>query len=162
MRLRETQKALQLPFYFFFLSFFRSHHFFWTGWQKFFHGGTTVLLSMTCVTKIEHVFFFFSLSTGFWMDCLKLFSKCLIINYQGSVRPRSDLLLGHIKKSFHKKCSSSCYSQCVWHMRQLKHGIQHSQHPKTHKKQPETWNKLASQWMAEDSRVKTDRNQVDK
>ena len=44
----------------------------------------------------------------------------------------------------------------------LKHGNQHSQHPKKHKKQPETRNKLASQCMAEDSRVKTERNRVNK
>ena len=35
-------------------------------------------------------FFFFSLLTGFWTDCLKLFSKRFIINYQESVWPRSD------------------------------------------------------------------------
>ena len=78
-------------------------------------------------------FFFFSFSTGFWANCLELFSKRFIINYQGSVWPRSDSFLGHTKKSFRKKCSWSCYSQCVWHMARLKHGNQHSQHPKKHK-----------------------------
>ena len=47
-------------------------------------------------------------------------------------------------------------------MTRLKHGNQLSQHPKKHKKQPDSRDKLASQWMAEDSRVKTDRNRVDK
>ena len=45
--------------------------------------------------------------------CLKLFSKRFIINYKGSVWPRSDSFLGHIKKSFRKKCRSSCYSRRV-------------------------------------------------
>ena len=47
-------------------------------------------------------------------------------------------------------------------MAQFMHDNQHSQHPKKHKKQPETRDKLASQLMAEDSRVKTERNRVDK
>ena len=38
---------------------------------------------------------------------------------------------------------------------------QHLQHPRKHKKQPETWEQV-SQWMAENSMVKTGRNQVDK
>ena len=105
--------------------------------------------------------FFFSLLTGFWTDCLKVFSKYFIINYQGRVWPRSDSFLGHTKKSFRKKCPSSCYLRRVWHMARLKHGNQHSQHPKKHKKQPET-RKQVSQWMAEDSRVKTEINRVDK
>ena len=46
-------------------------------------------------------------------------------------------------------------------MTQLMHGNQHSQHPKKYKKQPET-RKLVSQWMAEDSRVKTERQCIDK
>ena len=110
--------------------------------------------------RLDLFFFLFSFLTGFWTDCLKLFSKRFMINYQGSVWPRSDSFLGHTKKSFCKKCSSSCYSWRVWHTTRLKHGNQHSQHPKKHKKQPETRNKLASQWMT--SRVKTKRNRVDK
>ena len=105
--------------------------------------------------------FFLSLLTGFWTDCLKVFSKHFIINYQGRVWPRSDSFLGHTKKSLRKKCSSSCYSRRAWHMTWLKHGNQNSQNPKRHKKQPETW-KQFSPWMAEDSRVKTERNRVDK
>ena len=46
-------------------------------------------------------------------------------------------------------------------MTQLMHGNQHSQHPKKYKKQPET-RKQVSQWMAEDSRVKTERQCIDK
>ena len=46
-------------------------------------------------------------------------------------------------------------------MTQVMHDNQHSQHPKKHKKQPETW-KQVSQWMAEDSRVEREINQVDK
>ena len=46
-------------------------------------------------------FFFFSFSTGFLTDCLKLFSKCFIINYQESVWSRSDSFLAHNKRSFH-------------------------------------------------------------
>ena len=106
--------------------------------------------------KLDLFFFIFSLSTGFWTDCLKLFSKRFMINYQGSVWPRSSSFLGHTKKSFREKCSSSCYWRRVRHMTRLKHGNQHLQHPKKHKKQPETRNKLASQWMA--SRFKTEKS----
>ena len=44
-----------------------------------------------CVCALAHnalqlpFFFFFSFSRGFWADCLEIFSKCFIINYQGSV-----------------------------------------------------------------------------
>ena len=69
--------------------------------------------------------------------------------------------LGHTQKSFRKKCSSSSYSRRVWRMTRFKHNNQHSQHPKKHKKEPETW-KPVSQWMAQDSRVKTEGNRVDK
>ena len=51
------------------------------------------------------------------------------------------------------KCCSSCYLRCVWHITQLMHGNQHSQHPKKPKKQPET-RKQVSQWMAEDSKLR--------
>ena len=112
---------------------------------KVFCGGTTVLLSMTRMTKIGLVFFFFfSFSTRFSTDCLKLFNKRFMINYQGSVWRRSDSFLGHTKKSFYRKCSWSCYSRRVWHMARLKHRNQHSQHLKKHQKQPETRSKLAS------------------
>ena len=46
-------------------------------------------------------------------------------------------------------------------MTRRKHSNQHSQHPKKHKKQQKT-QKQVSQWMAEDSRVKTNRNRVNK
>ena len=36
--------------------------------------------------------------------------------------PISDLLLGHTKWFFRKKCFSSYYLRHVWHMTQLKHG----------------------------------------
>ena len=49
----------------------------------------------------------------------------------------------------------------MWHMARRKHSNQHSQHPKKHKKQQKT-QKQVSQWMAEDSRVKTNRNRVNK
>ena len=120
-----------------------------------------------CVCDLAHnalqlpFFFFFSFTTGFWTDCLKCFSKRFIKNYQGSVWPRSDSFLGHMKRSFHKKYSWTCYSRRVSHMTRLKHGNQHSQHSKKHKKQPET-RKQVSQWMPEDSRLKTKRNRVDK
>ena len=108
------------------------------------------------------VFFsFFSSRHFLWTDWQKLFSECIIISYGESVWPRSDSFLGHTKKSFRKKCPSGCYLRRVWHMARLKHGNQHSQHPKKHKKQPET-RKQVSQWMAEDSRVKTEINRVDK
>ena len=42
-------------------------------------------------------FSFFSFSTGFWTDCLKRFSKHFIINYQGTVGPRSDSFLDTLK-----------------------------------------------------------------
>ena len=98
-------------------------------------------------------FFFFFFSAGFWTDCLKLFSKRFLVNYQGNVWSRSNSFLGHTKKSFRKKCSWSCYLRRLWYMTRLKHGNQHSQHQKKHKKQPEARNMLASQWIAEDSRV---------
>ena len=63
-------------------------------------------------------FSFFSFSAGFWTDCFKLFSKRFIINYQGTVWPRSDSFLGHTKRSFRKKCSSSCYSRLLCHTTQ--------------------------------------------
>ena len=43
----------------------------------------------------------------------------------------------------------------------VKHDNQYLHHPKSTKKQTET-RKNVSQWMEEDSRVKTERNRVDK
>ena len=87
-------------------------------------------------------FFFFSSYTGFWTDCLKFFSKSFIINFQGSVWPSSDSFLGHTKKFLCNKCSSSSCSQRVWHMTRLKHGNQHSQHPKSTRNSQNLGNKL--------------------
>ena len=89
-------------------------------------------------------FFFFSSLTGFWRDCLKLFSKSFIINFQGSVWPSSDSFLGHTKKPFCNKCSSSSYSRRVWHMTRLKRGNQHSRHPKSTRNSQKLGNKLVS------------------
>ena len=105
--------------------------------------------------------FFSSYSTGFWMDCLKPFGKRFLINYQENVWPKSDSLLGLTKRSFRKKCCSSCCSRRVLHMISLIHRNQRWQYPKKHKKQTETW-KQVSQWTPEDSRVKTEINWVDK
>ena len=108
-----------------------------------------------CICALAHsalqlpLFFLFPFSTGLWTDCLKLFSKRFNINYQGSMWPRSDSFVGHTKKYFHKNCSWSCYLQGVWHMTRLKHGNQHSQHPKKHKKEQETCkqvSQLVSGW----------------
>ena len=62
-------------------------------------------------------FFFFSFSTGFWTDCLKLFSKRFMINYQGRVWPRSDSFLGHTKKFFLKSVPEVviCDACGTWH-----------------------------------------------
>ena len=130
---------------------------------------TDFFQNIYCVCALAHnalqlpffFFFFFSFRTGFSTDCLKLFSKGFIINYQENVWPRSDSFLGHLNKSFRKTCFWSCYSRHVWHMKWPIHSNQHSQHPKKHKKQPETW-KQVSQWMAEDSRFKTERIRVHK
>ena len=81
------------------------------------------------------VFFsFFPSRHFFWTDCQKLFSHCFNFSYQENVWPRSDSFLGHNKAYFHKNCSWSCYSRCVWHMTRLMHGNHHSERPKKHKK----------------------------
>ena len=74
-------------------------------------------------TKIEplHRYFYF-----FWTNCKKLFSQHFMMSYQESVWPRSVSFNGHSKRSFHKNCSSSCYSWRVWHMTWLMYSNQHS------------------------------------
>ena len=134
-------------------------------WWKIVHAKCNlpeaILPEVWLALQLPFFSFFLSLLTRFCTDCLKVFSKHFIINYQGRMWPRSDSFLGHTKKSFRKNCSSSCYSRRVWHMARLKHGNQHSQHPKKRKKQPET-RKQVSQWMAKDWRVKIEINRVDK
>ena len=160
-------KSFAIAILFFFLFFFHYYFFLLVTFsgqvgKSFFAEEQLYCYPWHVWPRLDLFFVFFYFSTWFWTDFLKLFSKRFIINYQGSVWPRSDSFLGHTKKSFRKKYSSSCYWRRVCHMRRLKHGNKHSQHPKKHKKQPEARNKLASQWMAEHSRVKTERNRVDK
>ena len=82
-------------------------------------------------------FSFFPSRHFFWMDCQKLFREGFNFSYQENVWPRFDSFLGHTQKYFRKNCSLSCYSWRVWHMTQLMHGHQHSQHTKKRKKLPE-------------------------
>ena len=85
-----------------------------------------------CITTLRFVIFcvcVFLLVTFSGRTAEKLFSQRFMISYQESVRPRSDSFLGHTKMSFHKYCSTSCYSRCVWHMTQLMHGNQHLKYP---------------------------------
>ena len=84
------------------------------------------------------LFFLFFLLFPFLDGLPKGFSERFTISYQENVLPRSDSFLGHNKKFFRKNCCSSCYSRRMWHMTQVMHGNQHSQHLEKHKKQPET------------------------
>ena len=105
-------------------------------------------------------FFFFSFSTGFWTDCLKLFTKRFMTNYQETLWSRSDSFLGHTKTSFRKKWSEVVIRDAsgIWYGLYMVTSIHNIQ--KSTRTNQKLGNKLASQWMAEDSRVKTERNWV--
>ena len=80
------------------------------------------------------------------MDCLKLFSKCFMINYQESMWPRSDWFLGNTKKSFVKKVPEvsichGCGTWHVWYTVTCIHSIQ-----KSTRNSRKLGNKLASGW----------------
>ena len=121
-----------------------------------------IVKSFAIIFLVFFSFFFVSSTFSGW-TAKTLVNQCFKISYQKSVGPRSGSFLGHIKKYFRKNCSRSCYLRRVLHMTRLLHGNQHPQHPKKHKKQSETRkNFLACQQMAEDPRVNTERNQVDK
>ena len=83
-------------------------------------------LSLRLTQKALQLFFFFPSRHFFWMYCQKLFSQRFIISHQESVWPRSDSFLRLTKNSFHKNCSSSCFSWRVWHMTRFMYGSQHS------------------------------------
>ena len=60
---------------------------------------------------------FFSAHHFFWTDCQKPFSQRFILSYQESVWPKSNLFIGHTKKSFRKNCSQVViHDTCdTWH-----------------------------------------------
>ena len=114
------------------------------------------------------IFSVFSFSPSrhfFWTDCQNLFSQRFIISYQESVWPRSDSFLGHTKKSLYKIVPQVVtHDACgTWHGLCTVTSI-HSHQKSTRISQElgNNWNKLASWFMAEYSRVKPEKNRVDK
>ena len=103
-------------------------------------------------------FIFFLLITFSGRTAKTFFSQRFIINYQESVRPRSDSLLGYTKRSFYQNCFLRCYSWGTHEQHDVTHGLCrvtsiHSIH---------VLRKQVSDWMGEYSRVKTEKNWVDK
>ena len=92
-------------------------HGFWKNWNY------NNAYEYFCICALAHnalqlpFFFFFSFSTGFWMNCLKLFKKCCMINYQGSMWPRSNSLSGHTKSFSVKSVPQVVIHDacCTWH-----------------------------------------------